>query len=137
MGPVSVRSVMCRCKPRKAPRPDGISAKVLKNCARELLAIVYSLFSEAYFTATIPYIWKKATTILSPRSQGPLTSTITDLLPSHRLEKLLLKIINRPNTSRPLQFAYKAKRASSFSMWTLQGTLPRYFSWTDHGSGSI
>ena len=49
-----VRHQLSRCKPGKAPGPDGISARVLKTWAMELSPILHSLFCQSYRTATIP-----------------------------------------------------------------------------------
>ncbi len=114
-----MRCQFSRCKLGKAPGPDGISAQVLKNCAQELSPIFHSLFSEVYFTATIPSIWKMSIIIPVPKKPRPtelnhyrpvaLTSIIVKCL-----EKLLLKTILPAVYLQldPLQFAYKAKRGT-------------------------
>ena len=93
-----VRCQLSRCKPGKAPGPDGTPARVLKACAMELSQILHSLFCQSYRTATIPTLWKTTTIIPVPKKPRPtepnhyrptaLTSIIMKCL-----EKLLLNII--------------------------------------------
>ncbi|KAJ8353443.1 hypothetical protein SKAU_G00210100 [Synaphobranchus kaupii] len=58
-----VRRQLSRCKPSKAPGPDGIQARVLKECAAELAPIMHSLFWESYKTASVPTLWKTSSII--------------------------------------------------------------------------
>ncbi|KAJ8369495.1 hypothetical protein SKAU_G00095230 [Synaphobranchus kaupii] len=58
-----VRRQLSRCKPGKAPGPDGIQARVLKECAAELAPIMHSLFWESYKTASVPILWKTSSII--------------------------------------------------------------------------
>ncbi|KAJ8356933.1 hypothetical protein SKAU_G00197270 [Synaphobranchus kaupii] len=61
-----VRWQLSRCKPGKAPGPDGIQARVLKECAAELAPIMHSLFWESYKTASVPTLWKTSSIIPLP-----------------------------------------------------------------------
>jgi len=109
-----VRRQLSRCKPGKAPGPDGIPATVLTICASELSPILHSLFCESYRTATIP-----ATIIPVPKKPRPTESNhyrpvaLTSII-MKCLEKLLLNIILPVVAPQldPLQFAYKAKRGT-------------------------
>ncbi|KAJ8361261.1 hypothetical protein SKAU_G00177860 [Synaphobranchus kaupii] len=62
-----VRRQLSRCKPGKAPGPDGIQARVLKECAAELAPIMHSLFWESYKTASVPILWKTSSIIPVPK----------------------------------------------------------------------
>lgn len=42
-----------KCKPGKAPGPDGIHACMPKDCTTKLSPVIHSLFSESYRTATV------------------------------------------------------------------------------------
>ena len=114
-----VRRQLSRCKPGKAPGPDGISARVLKTCAMELSPILHSLFCQSYRTATIPILWKTATIIPVPKKPRPTEPnhyrpiTLTSII-MKCLERLLLNIILPLVTPHldSLQFAYKAKRGT-------------------------
>ncbi|KAF0025029.1 hypothetical protein F2P81_021910 [Scophthalmus maximus] len=132
---------LSRCKPGKAPGPDGIPAKVLKTCAMELSPILHSLFSESYPSNTIPTLWKTATIIPVPKKLRPTDlnhyrPVALTLIVMKCLEKLLLHTI-LPIVSQqldPLQFAYRAIRGtedagpacctSSSSTWIPQAPSP-------------
>lgn len=47
-------------KPESAPGPDGISNRLLKNCAPALVKPLYHLFSYSLTTATLPKDWLTA-----------------------------------------------------------------------------
>ena len=114
-----VRQLLVRCKPGKAPGPDGITAKVLKLGAMELSPILHSIFWESYRTATVPTLWKTSTIIPVPKKPRPsepnhyrpvaLTSIMMKLL-----ERLILNIMLPAVRSQldPYQFAYRAKRGT-------------------------
>ena len=95
--PFTEEDVQCqlsRCKPGKAPGPDGIPARVLKTCAWELSPIVHKLFCESYQSATIPTLWKTATIIPVPKKDRQ--SVIRKLyVVSHHL-LLLYQSISQP-----------------------------------------
>ncbi len=93
-----VRCQLSRCKLGKAPGPDGISAQVLKNCAQELSPIFHLIFCEAYFTATIPSIWKMSIIIPVPKKPRPMElnhyrPVALTFIIMKCLEKLLLNTI--------------------------------------------
>lgn len=113
--PFTVEDMRCqlsRYKLGKAPGPDCILLRVLKNCAQELSSIFHSLslkFTSQPYPTSIPYIWKMATIIPAPKKPRPteLTSIIMKCL-----EKLLLNIILpavNPQVDL-LHFAYKGHR---------------------------
>ncbi len=58
---------LIKCKPYKAPGPDGIPGRVLKNCALELTPILHSLFIHSLCTSRIPVIWKSSIVIPVPK----------------------------------------------------------------------
>ncbi|KAJ8364925.1 hypothetical protein SKAU_G00137560 [Synaphobranchus kaupii] len=114
-----VRRQLSRCKPGKAPGPDGIQVRVLKECAAELAPIMHSLFWESYKTASVPTLWKTSSIIPVPKKPHPselnhyrpvaLTS-----IPMKCLEKLVMNILHpvvRPHLD-PNQFAYRVKRGT-------------------------
>ena len=49
--------------PNKAPGPDGIHGKVLKNCATSLAQPLSILFNLSYRTGQIPNEWKSANVV--------------------------------------------------------------------------
>ena len=114
-----VRRQMRRCKPGKAPGPDGISASVLKTCATELSAIIHSLFCEVFHHCQIPTPWKTAIIIPVPKKPRPkepndyrpiaLTSILMKCLEYLLLHTILPHIRQHLD---PLQFVYKVKRGT-------------------------
>ena len=114
-----VRRQLSRCKPGKSPGPDGIQARVFKECATELSPIMHAIFWESYRTASVPTLWKTSTVIPVPKKPRPselnhyrpvaLTSIAMKCL-----ERLVLNIM-LPVVGPQLdanQFAYKAKRGT-------------------------
>lgn len=49
--------------PNKAPGPDKIHGKILKNCAKNLAAPLALLFQTSYYTCSIPSEWKVANVV--------------------------------------------------------------------------
>ena len=57
---VDVQNYLKNLDPNKAPGPDLIHGKVLKNCANSLALPLQILFRTSYYTCTIPKDWKVA-----------------------------------------------------------------------------
>ncbi|XP_061746154.1 zinc finger protein 514-like [Nerophis ophidion] len=105
---------LSRCKPGKAPGPDGIPAKVIRDYCNNAL----------WQTATIiPVPNKFRPTELNHYRPIALTSIIMKCL-----EKLLLYIILPVVTPHldPLQFAYKARRGTEDAVACLLHLLLQY-----------
>jgi hypothetical protein len=49
--------------PNKAPGPDKIHGKILKNCAKNLAVPLALLFRTSYYTCSIPNEWKSANVV--------------------------------------------------------------------------
>ena len=58
-----VYHILRRLNPSKAPGPDGINGKVLKNCARSLCYPLSILFNLSFVTGCIPPDWKLASVV--------------------------------------------------------------------------
>ena len=52
-----------RTDPNKAPGPDNVHGKVLKNCAKSLARPLAILFKTSYYTCKIPTDWKSANVV--------------------------------------------------------------------------
>ncbi|KAK0143367.1 Retrovirus-related Pol polyprotein from type-1 retrotransposable element R1 [Merluccius polli] len=134
-----VHQQLRRCKTGKAPGPDGITGRLLKNCALELSPVLHSLFNESLLTATVPNLWKTATIIPVPKKPRPselnhyrpvaLTSKIAKCL-----EKLVLNTILQAVCPQldPYQFAYKAKRGTEDTVACLLHTLLQHLDSPGH-----
>ncbi|XP_072181225.1 uncharacterized protein [Diadema setosum] len=62
-------------KSNKAPGPDGISARLIKEFAYELSVPLTDIFNASYQQAVIPDVWKKAVVVPVPKS-SPAVSVI-------------------------------------------------------------
>ena len=61
-----------RTNVRKSPGPDGISGRVLKNCASQLSGIFRSIFQASLSSHKIPMLWKTSTVIPVPKKAHPV-----------------------------------------------------------------
>ena len=59
--PKTVEKFLLKTDPRKAPGPDNLDGKVLKECAEQLAAVFATLFNMSLRTNSIPHLWKKST----------------------------------------------------------------------------
>ena len=55
-----VEALLKKINPQKAAGPDGIPAKILKECAEELAPILTILFTKTLEEGTLPEDWKEA-----------------------------------------------------------------------------
>lgn len=64
-----VITVFKKSKNRKAPGPDNIGGRLLKECAEELGPIFYDIFAWSLQTQKVPTRWKQSTVISLPKKQ--------------------------------------------------------------------
>ncbi len=53
-----VITVFKQCKIRKAPGPDNIGGRLLKECAEQLGPIFYEIFALSLQQQKVPALWK-------------------------------------------------------------------------------
>ena len=58
-----VKNILKTLDPNKAPGPDQIHGKILKNCANALCTPLTLLFQSSYYTCKIPNDWKTANVV--------------------------------------------------------------------------
>ena len=58
-----VKDILKNLDPNKAPGPDQIHGKILKNCASALCTPLTLLFQSSFYTCTIPKDWKTANVV--------------------------------------------------------------------------
>ena len=58
-----VKNILKNLDPNKAPGPDQIHGKILKNCANALCTPLTLLFQSSFYTCNIPNDWKTANVV--------------------------------------------------------------------------
>lgn len=109
-----VRSELKRIKPRKAPGPDGIGSRLLKDCADPLSGVITRLYNLSLSLGRVPVLWKTSCVVPVPKTARPTEPNHYRpvALTSHlmkTMERIILRHL-RPLVSSaldPLQFAYR------------------------------
>ena len=110
-----VRRELRRVRVRKAAGPDGISSRLLRDCADQLCEVVRHIFNLSLSLERVPSLWKTSCLVPVPKTTHPREPNHYRpvALTSHlmkTLERMILKHL-RPlaaPTMDPLQFAYRA-----------------------------
>ena len=130
-----VLATLKRLNPHKAPGPDGIKGKLLKNCASQLSSIFTYIFQLLVNCHTMPRDWKMSTIIPIPKNSKAsqpndfrpvaLTSVIAKCF--ERILCMFLKTqVN--DLLDPFQFAYRAQRGTDDACLTLLNFLSKHLS---------
>ena len=90
--------------PNKAPGPDKIHGKILKNCAKNLAVPLALLFQTSYYTCSIPTEWKMAN-VVPVYKKGP-KSSVQNYRPIS-LTSLVMKVYERVIASELLNLVNK------------------------------
>lgn len=69
--PISVEVVFKKVNVNKASSPDGISAFLLKTCAKELTPAWCPIFQRSVDSNTVPALWKKGSNHTCPQETLP------------------------------------------------------------------
>ncbi|KAL5264174.1 hypothetical protein ACHWQZ_G005303 [Mnemiopsis leidyi] len=72
-----VKNILKNLDPNKAPGPDQIHGKILKNCANALCTPLTLLFQSSFYTCNIPNDWKTANVV--PVYKKGLKNCMNDL----------------------------------------------------------
>lgn len=120
-----VRRVLRAVNPRKAAGPDGVTGRVLKECADQLSEVFTKIFNLSLSKSIIPPCLKSATIIPLPKK--PVISGLNDYRPV-ALTPVIMKCFERlvqqhikaslPPTFDPHQFAYRANRSTEDAIAT-------------------
>ena len=57
---MEVKDVLLSLDPGKATGPDGISNKILRECASELASPLCDFFNASLSSSTVPFSWKRS-----------------------------------------------------------------------------
>uniref|UniRef100_A0A9J8D6D0 Reverse transcriptase domain-containing protein n=1 Tax=Cyprinus carpio carpio TaxID=630221 RepID=A0A9J8D6D0_CYPCA len=125
LSPDSMRRSLSRINARKAPGPDNIPGRVLRDCAVELTDVFTDIFNISFSQAVVPTCFK-ATTII-PVLKEPSPSHFNDYRPV-ALTPIFMKCFERlvmhhiksaiPPTLDPFQFAYWSNRSTNDTIAT-------------------
>jgi hypothetical protein len=116
--PDDVKKCFSRLKERKSPGPDGISPRLLKNCASELAPVYTCIFNKSLEQRKVPALFKEATIIPVPKKNQ--VTTLNDYrpvaltaVPMKSFERIMLKHIKTllPSNFDHHQFAYRRNRS--------------------------
>jgi exonuclease III len=118
----------------KAPGPDGLSTRVLKECREELKAPITKLFNSSLNTGKIPKDWKKANVVPIYKKGNKLEVSNyrpVSLLPiiSKILERCVLnKIIEliRPKISK-MQYGFMKGKSTTTQIITVLANIHNIF----------
>ncbi|XP_054872390.1 uncharacterized protein LOC118470055 [Amphiprion ocellaris] len=109
-----VRSELKKIKTRKAAGPDGISSRLLRDCADQLCQVLLHIFNLSLSLERVPVLWKTSCLVSVSKTRNPREPNHFRpvALTSHlmkTMERIVLRNL-RPQVSPhldPLQFAYK------------------------------
>jgi hypothetical protein len=65
-----VKKVFSGLNPRKAQGPDGISPRLLRECAQELASIFQTIFNMTIAQEKIPLLWKTSKLVPAPKKKN-------------------------------------------------------------------
>ncbi|KAJ8361582.1 hypothetical protein SKAU_G00181070 [Synaphobranchus kaupii] len=109
-----VRMQLRKISARKAAGPDGISPRLLKDCAEQLCGVVSHMFNLSLSLERVPDLWKTSCVVPIPKTAYPREPNHFGpvALTSHLMKTMERIMLNhlRPLVSRkldPLQFAYQ------------------------------
>ncbi len=125
LSPDSVRRSLSRINARKAPGPDNIPGRVLRDCAVELTDVFTDIFNISLSQAVVPTCFKATTIIPVPKKSSP--SCFNDYRPV-ALTPILMKCFEwlvmqhiksvLPPSLDPFQFAYRSNRSTDDAIAT-------------------
>ena len=123
-----VEKLLSKMNPHKAPGPDGISARILKECSRELAPLLTVLFNKSLSEGVVPDDWKEAnvTAIFKKGDRGVASNyrpvSLTSLcckLQEHILVSQILNHLERHDILTDCQHGFRAKRSCETQLLTL------------------
>ena len=125
LSPDSVRRSLRRINARKAPGPDDIPGRVLRDCAEELTDVFTDIFNTSLSQAVVPTCLKATTIIPVPKKPSP--SCHNDYRPV-ALTPIMMKCFERLVMQHikstlhpaldPYQFAYRSNRSTDDAIST-------------------
>ncbi|XDV34345.1 hypothetical protein PO909_004512 [Leuciscus waleckii] len=130
---------LSRTKLNKAPGPDGLNGRVLKDCVYQLTGVFTQLFQLLLSTRIVPNLWKVSTVVPVPKITG--AKGLNDFRPislTSVLGKCMERVIMRhlmyfvSDVLDPLQFAYKKARGTDDAVLTLYNSVAEHVQLTSN-----
>lgn len=127
----AVAKILTKLKPNKATGPDGLKARVLKDCAPQLKGVFSRLFNYL-LVAGVPTSWKSS--LIRPIPKKPRASKPEDFRPiaitsilCKTMERVLVDMMTSQVTSvlDPLQFAYRSDRGTDDAVLVLLDSISK------------
>ena len=126
-----VRRTLRAINPRKAAGPDGVTGRVLKDCADQLSGIFTRIFNQSLAQATVPLCFKSSTIVPLPKKRN--ISSLNDYRPV-ALTPVVMKCFEKlvrghitsllPHGFDPHQFAYRANRSTEDAVALHAASVP-------------
>ncbi|KAL0153828.1 hypothetical protein M9458_050858 [Cirrhinus mrigala] len=115
LSPDSVRRSLSGINARKAPGPDNIPGRVLRDCAVELTDVFTDIFNISLNQAVVPTCFKATTIIPVPKKSSP--SCFNDYRPV-ALTPTLMKCFERLVMQHIKSFAYRPNCSTDDAIFT-------------------
>lgn len=108
---------------KKAPGPDGIASKVLKNCSHQLAEVLTDIFNLSLEYATVPSCLKSATIIPAPKLFNIILNdyrpvALTPVV-AKCFERIFLRHIKTTLSPTLDQYAYKTNSSTEHGLNTV------------------
>ena len=116
----AVRSSFARLSPHKAPGPEGIRGRVLRECASQLARLFEFLYTKWKLSTVIPVPKKANGKEMNDFRPVALTSILSKCMERVVCNQLVASVADRMD---PLQFSYKAKRGVEDACLVLLNTI--------------
>ena len=124
----NVNNALSKIKIRKAPDPDRVSGKVLKECHLQLAPTLKEKFQHSINNHYLPLPWKTSELVPVPKISLPLVKkdlrpvALTSLI-MKTFERIVLKFLNPNKLVDSLLFAYRESRSVEDATLFLINTL--------------
>ena len=120
-----VRRTLRAVNPRKAAGPDGVTGRVLKDCADELAGVFTKIFNQSLALSTVPSCLKSSIIVPLPKKRH--ITSLNDYRPV-ALTPVVMKCFEKlvrghitsllPRGFDPYRFAYRANRSTEDAVAT-------------------
>ena len=120
-----VEKMLSKLKSHKAPGPDGITARVLKQLSTTIAPILCNIFKVSYESSQIPEEWRQANVVpiykkgdrTDPSNYRPISLTcISCKLMEHVIASNIMQHGDNHNILFPLQYGFQRNRSCELQL---------------------